>query len=587
MRKVTIVILLSLLASTPAIAETAILEKANTPNWYGAYLLPTEQGGDNLATLRKGLEVEIVHKGERRYKVRVPWPSDQVVVHKNGWPGSQVPVGWVSPRFLKVKPAPAPEPETVEDNDSNSVSDFFSSLNIFNSDDNGNGSAAPPSTTDNVDNHEPYVPTGPQLGPEGSTPGAEKWRDKLPNIYYVFADIGKDGSYFSLLAKGNRNLTAYDDNRRRQTYKNHITAMINEDIDKVGRPNTKIVRVEVSTYSTVMNTLAKGLVPSESVEEGRLYKESELVSKPCNIVGFCTITHASTDGPVLGSGGHRKQLTGSIFASDASSWKGLSTLNHRLVRNARISFFGCNTGNCQYYLDHSSIAHILAAFYARKDVVVRGKKGIGSPNVKASSYSLFGLDNKEVARRLTPEKKEYRFYVPLKNYKDQNSERKWVYDKISVPFSSDEERDEIIAYYKERGVTVKADGNKVVADAPKIAGVTRDSKKDKFLLEIVRAHGNRKKLHIGQRFLRFFGALGDSEKVKEVRAMQPFLEKIIDDDELQNIIETVKTENDGKLDENDFRIWFRIYFQNYKDKNDRGSIAYRACLCCDEELEKK
>ena len=585
--RICIFIALISVLTAPLAAEMAILEKANAPNWYGAYLLPTEQGGDNLATLRKGLEVEVVHKGERRYKVRVPWPSNQVVVHKSGWPGSDAAEGWVSPRFLKLKPAPVvQEPQETEGDDEESSGGFFSGLNIFGSSDDDNDVA--PSSTTSVAEETPSEPesTEPQLGPEGSTPGAEAWRDELPNVYYVFPDMGKDGSFFSVLAKGDRNLSAYNNNRRQQ-YKNHITAMINDDIAKVGRPDTKIVRVEVNDYRTVFRTLSQGLIPPGAIERRKLYKEDELVAKPCNIVGFCAITHASTDGPVFGNKPARKQLIGSYFAADASSWKGLNTLNHRLVRNGRISFFGCNTGSCQYYRDHSSIAHILAAYYARKNVVVRGKKGIGSPNVKPSCYAIFGLDENDVPRRLSPEKKEYRFYVPLKNYEDENSGRKWVYDAVSVPFSSDEERDAITAYYRERGIRVKVEGNKLVADAPKIAGVTRDSKKDKFLLEIVRALGEDRELNWRQKIADFFGALDDSESVAKVRAMQPFLEKIIDDSDLHDIIETVKKENNGQLDENDFRIWFRIYFQNYKDKNDRGSIAYRACLCCDEELEKK
>ena len=591
-----VVLLTFLLCQGLSNAKTmAVLEKANAPSWYGAYLLPNEQGGENLATLRKGLEVEVLEKGSRRFKVKVlDTTSSKVIIHKSSWPGNDGATGWITPIFLRLLPEQEEareqeEAQEQEDDGGGGIGGFFSDLFRRGDDDEAQeGEDQVEEQTSQPQDGGTASHSGPSLGREGSDPGAEAWRDELESVYYVFADLGKDGGYFTLLAEGRTHLQAYDNNSRRRNYKNHITAMIKRDISRVGRRNCKVVRIAVEDPSTVMEVLSEGMLPPGAVDRHRLYNINELSPVPCNIVGFCTITHASTDGPVFGEESNRKQITRRSFSDDAfSRSSSLETLDHRLVKGARISFFGCNTGSCQYYKDHSSIAHILAALYSRKKVITRGKKGIGSPNVSKSSYAVFGLDEEGIPRRLSPTKKKYLFYVPLRDYSNQDSGRKWVYESISVPFSSEEEKKEILDYYQGRGVRTKVEDGMIVADAPKIGKVSHNSKKDPLLLDIVRAIGKRKKLHWGQKILRYFGWLDDTKEIARVKAMQPFLEKIIEDRELQNIIEEVKEENGGKLDENDFRIWFRIYFQNYENKNDRGSIAYRACLCDDENLKRK
>ena len=558
--------------------KVAVLEKQGSPNWYGAYMMSSSSGGTNLGTLRKGVQVEILETGSSRSKVRIINASDSnVMLNSSGSSGGEI-TGWISNKFLNVieeePPAVSSSSDSSEDDDSSFFADLRNGFTGFFGGDDSDSSDEDSSSS--AEDGESAVVNG--MGPEGSDPGNEKWREKLPTVYYVFADIGKGASHFTMLASGKKTFGS-----KSRTIKNHVEAMIQSDIKKVGRRHTGIIRVKVSDGRQLTDVLKNGKIPSGSVSSKKFYEVDELIGAPCNIAGFCVIGHASTDGPVVGlKSKNRVQISKKYLLSETGSddW----SMSNRLVKGSRISFFGCNTANCQYYLDHSSIAHLLAGVFAKKEVITRGKKGIGNPNSSESAYAKFGLNDQGVAVRLTPEKKDYTFYVPLKDFKKKDSGRKWVYEQISVPFANDDELAELKSYYKERGLKSSVKDGKIIVKAPKIAKVTRSSDKDKLLMEVVKAISSRDKLSRWQRFKHWINVGDDTDEMERAREILPELQKLLNDGDLEDIIEEVRNDNNGVVDEHDFRIWFRIYFQNYKNKNDRVSIPTRACLCDDHGL---
>ena len=560
--------------------KMAVVEKANAPNWYGAYIMDSESGGSNVATLRKGVTVEILETGTSRCKVRIVNSSDSGVIRNSSGSSSGEIVGWISNKFVNVIEEEPPVTAVVAEADDDGSS-FFSDLkNSFTGFFSRGDDSSDEDSENGTEGNETEEFTGNGMGPEGSDPGNEPWREKLPNVYYVFADLAKDGNHFTTLASGRTELGSSS-----RSVVNHVEAMIKSDVSQTGRRGTVIVRVKISDSTQLLRILKDGKIPSGKVSSKKLYEEDELIGVACNIAGFCVIAHASTDGPVVGyKNKSRKQMTKKAFMSETGS--GDWSMSNRIVKGARISFFGCNTANCQYYLDHSSVAHLLAGEFARKDVIVRGKKGIGNPNSSESAYANFGLNEEGVAVRLTPEKKDYTFYIPLNNFEDKKSGRKYVYEQLSVPYSTDEELSELKDYYKKRGLKTSVADGKIVVEAPKIGKISRSSEKDKLLLEVVRAINSREKTSRWDRFLNWTTFGDDVEEMTRARAIMPQLQKLLDDGELENIISEVRVENNGTLDENDVRIWFRIYFQNYEDKNDRGSISTRACLCHDALLTK-
>jgi len=615
-----VIVALLLAFSIPSVSARsfAVLEKEGQASWYGAYLLLTEGGGENLATLRKGLTVEVIHKGQRRVKVRlVEFPdAKRVIVHKRGWPGDGVREGWVSSKFLRFLPD---ETEEVTADGAGLMQGLNVVEHIEESVDDSNVSEL---NQDQQGETDDLASQGPHMGEIGSTPGDEPWREELENVYYVLPDAaGTDGAQWLNLAK-HRSLSAYTKKRGWRKVTNNIDVFIRKDIAAVGRPKTRIVRVNSTEFAHVFKVLAEGYLPEPGWKQNELYEVEQMAPRPCNVVGFCIISHGSTDGPMFGSGARkRKQLKVYTWVKDFE--RGIEGLRNRMVEGARVSFFACNTGSCQYYRNHPSVAHFFAALHKERNVVVRGKLGIGSPNAPASAYALFGVDDDGAVTRLTPKKKEYAFYVPVEDFKKRDSPRRWVYDTFEVHVEDAAERQELLDYYKERGISAKESSSTITVKAKKIGKVTRGSKKDPLLKSMVQfmAENPKKKLQPStsgsstsgssirkswksylQRALIFLRIVDKPPEPPEVvvppepqpmsaqelaRRAMPTLEKFLDDSKLASIIEVVKRENGGTMDLDDFRIWFRIYFHEYRDKNDRVSIARRACLCRDEFVSTK
>lgn len=675
--------------SSPVQARNAVIENVR----YGAYL--TDRPGadsQNLATLRKGLVVQVLDEGsdERWAKVRVTDPRAQAVLPmQRGWPGNGDGTGWVSRRFLEIMAEPRPETvpsvngnedendpygelrrETVrpvprpvlqgpaaevatatsfprraelgreEDNagfygaylqekasrsarslavlrkglavtalkeeggyvlvrfspaDAKElclpkVQDFSSTssqaegwvgrryLLFLASGNSEGGNSNEPDPFDDLrggqdgaDDGDGGVPgslpgegdtlssgsvdpSDPSLTEEGVSP-----RFDGPKVYYLMGADGKDGDYFKGLARG--------------YWKSKNVVLKNAKSD-AGEHGATIVPVAVTTIEEIVKILTEGLVPRKDLAKKELYELADLEGSKCRIAGLQVVSHAGCDGPVI----EHRQLDFRPFVEDRFATKDPQrpTMFNRVIRGAHLRMSGCNTGNCQYFADHSSFSHLLASLWASKKVQCHGKRTTG--DVNSDAFSDFVVDGQGMAHRAKPGKKEYFFYVK----KDR------VYSEVSISPEGEEERQALLDWYRDRGITPSSqrDG-KIVVALPGVTRVAHDSEKDPLLLSVVRMLAeDRSTKSEFYRYLLYMHQMAESDEMDRAREALPQLQKLFNDLKLRKIIQQVKEENGGRLDENDFRIWFRIHYRDYVSETDRMSIGYRACVCDDEHLMK-
>lgn len=102
-------LMLALGAAPGTRAARGTIDAPHRSDFEACYLTTEDKEERNLATLLRGLEVEILGRAPNgRWKVRLLDLRDSRVLLHDGWPGNAPPVGWVSPSFLVPSEPSAP-----------------------------------------------------------------------------------------------------------------------------------------------------------------------------------------------------------------------------------------------------------------------------------------------------------------------------------------------------------------------------------------------------------------------------------------------------------------------------------------------
>ncbi len=565
--------------SSIAFAKKAIIDRPDRTNFRCCYLTPEDASQCNYAIIYKGLEVDVIGGSkETRYKVRVPLGNNKVVV-ADGWSGRPDPegVGWVASRFIQIQ-----ETQSADDGQSSGnvglldissgtvgSSDFTSTLPTIQNDATSVAGVNNPVEDINVDNI-----VGTASNDEG--------------IYYIFAGMGEDQEYFFNLVQ----------NGGTAGRSNHVWKYIRRDIKETSKKCVGIVVVKVDRAKDMYDILRQGMVPEDGptpldIKGGRfpIYAFSELKKSKHKIMGFATVSHSGQDGPLVGYANNRgMQFSTELVKTDYN----LATIApeadyfmfNRMLDNPRFTFCGCNIGHCQYYdMEDESFGHGVAAVYNTKGAVVRAKWSTGAVNATEKHFATYGKDDEGIVRRLTPHKKDYRMLVSVPNNR---------YDTFNVPYSSQEEKEAILAYYKERDITVRVYSRYIRVRSPSwLRGkwLNYAADKDNLLEAVINAMATRggPKAYEDEDFAKWLKEAKVTPEIEEVQKMMPRLKKLTSDPLLQYAIEKSKQANNGVFDIHDYRVWLVIY---YGDKTAeelreiRSVVPLRACICCDEELTK-
>lgn len=435
-----------------------------------------------------------------------------------------------------------------------------------------------------------------------------------PEVYYLFADSSE--LWFVQLAE-NSDVTSG------KLLGNNVYKRVRTHVGS----NTKLVNVKISTATEIMFILQNGLLPA--LDKGELrtvpaadgqkvpcYSINDL-SRPsnCRVRGFGIISHGGCDGPLLADG----QMTADYFRQEAGrggkpvvsdadvysdngepscqtafklypgkpddvpyvDWSNSANGNfsNRLMDQAKVTYFGCNTGSCQGYNDNPSIAHYTAALYADKRVSVFGKKSYGNPNEVPSAFAEFTSNEKGLASRsdngagnfsisipdpLKPRLSEETAHIPA------NDQRHDFYNTLNarglsvfqIQYNSDDST--TITYGKSNFIRVDfgrgqdpATKMPVMAEFVKMlieAKSTTDLQPDWFdqlLKRLDKRHHSRAK-----------------------NMKQKLDEQIMYGEALNTALRESAENNKGTADPNDFRIWREISRLNY------GSQINKAPCCC-------
>ncbi len=575
-------------------AKTGVIEQEGNPSFSACYLTPQDASVCNYAILYKGLTVEVIGgTASSRYKVKVPMGDSKVVV-ADGWQGrpDSEGEGWVAPRFLKVQEESAP------DNTSGGLSFLGEDLNggVYdaNTTTDGSGTGLDQDWMNAVRNYMTLQHGLSFLGQ--NTPGDTSISGGLfdtpsnttntvqgggEGIYYVFAGMGQDQEFFYQISQ----------NGPIAGKPNYVYKYIRRDIQESGAKCKGIVVVKVLTPDDMHNVLCQGMVPAagpSAVPSGnqrlKIYAVNELTPSNFKVIGFATVSHSGQDGPMMDYADNKgKQYHARYLANDYvthSRNPGAKTFTARLVNKPRFTFCGCNIGHCQYYDGvNPCFSHWVATIYCKKGAVVRGKYTVGSPNATEKQFATFGREGNGSVIRQSPAKKEYRMLIKVPTNR---------YDTYNVPFSSAEEKEAILAYYKERNVTVRESGNNIVVRTPSwLRGkwMNRGTDKDDLLEAVLRTMASRdistaRWMDTYESWMR----RNPPAEVARAEKMMPRLKELLNDPKLQKRIEEVKEENGGTLDLHDFRLWHYIYFGNLSQeqmRENRWSLPLRACTCDD------
>jgi len=589
-----VVLCLASLLATDVSASTGTIDSGDA-SFRACYLTPENPSLCNYAILYKGLQVSIVGgSASTRYKVQVPMGDGKVVV-ADGWSGRPDPegTGWVSPRFVQVAAASMTD-AVVAPTGNSGVVEMNPALvtgrpNTVNNESSWwNPSAANMTLPNGMDflgvttpgNTAVDAASGSGTG-NGTQPGTAG-----TGVYWVFAGMGEDQEYFFSIAQ----------NSPQAGGANYVWRNIRRDIAESGARCLGVCVVKVISPNDIFNVLRKGMVPSQGLTavpaEGRrvpIHAVADLVPSNHRMIGFATVSHSGSDGPLVDYGADKgKQFNAEYLALDYLQWRQAGgrvteSIVARLVDNPRFSFCGCNIGHCQYYDGVTpSFGHYVAAIYCSKATVVRAMYTVGSPNAPDQNFAVFGRSAQRHVTRVSPAKQEYRMLVNVPTNR---------YDRFGVPFSSEEEKNAIIAYYRERDINTTVQGNQVFVRAPtwlRGTWMTRDTDKDNVIESLLQAMATRQ-MPPGTNGSNFETWLRSSNPadVQRARQMMPRLQALIDDPMMQAYVEIVKRENGGRLDIHDFRLWKHVYFGNMTQeqlRENRWNLPQRACTCNDREL---
>ena len=563
-----------------ALAATGVIDQEGNSSFSACYLTPEDPSVCNYAILYKGLQVEVIGgSASSRWKVRVPVGDSKVVV-ADGWQGrpDSEGVGWVSPRFVKTQNSPAVNSGTVTFMGENVSGGVDNSVTVT---DNGGLQDNTP-ITHGLSFLGQNTPGDPSVTNSNSTgDGTNVAVDSGEGVYYVFAGMGEDQEYFFQIAQ----------NGPISGKPNYVWRSIRRDVSETGARCRGVVVVKVASPDDIYVVLKNGMVPSggptalpSGDQRVPIYAVNQLTASNFKIIGFATVSHSGQDGPLVDYGSDKgKQFHARYLAADYLNHRrgAQTTVYRRMINRPRFTFCGCNIGHCQYYDgENPSFSHWVASIYVSKGAVVRGKYTVGSPNASESQFATFGRQGNGPVIRMSPGKKEYKMLIKVPTNR---------YDQYNVPFSSTEERDAILAYYKERNVTVNVSGNNVVVRSPSwLRGkwMDRQTDKDDLLDALLKAMATRdiRTARYGDTFQSWM-ARNTTVSLEKAKKMMPRLEALFNDPKLQRRIELVKMDNGGNLDIHDFRLWSYIYFGNLTQeqlRENRWSLPLRACLCADE-----
>ena len=531
--KNTYLLLLLTLFVTPLFATPATVDSSRSS--FRACYLTSEDTRENLAVLYRGAELNLIEQASNgRWKVSVD--SSSSLVRPYGQASGEL-VGWISDNFVKQQEAEDNQDQPQDQNTGQPAGN----MDLL-------GQRTNTSAGSGQSNPEP------ETSPAGS------------GVYYLFTSEGNDSEWFDFLAS----------NGRPAGKKNNVWGFIKKDIQASGNTCEGVAVIRVAKPEDIMDVLTKGSIPTQGLSRLPSYQRvkirtmAELTPSAKKIIGFGVIAHSGSEGPLLNYGQSRNSETGELvglqmhwtyFRKDMlkalKETTNQNTVGNRLLEKSRIRFFGCNSGHCGYWKARPSICHHLAAVYQSKKAVVSGRLVSGSPNA-AGSWADFGLNDKKLATRLTPDKKDYKLLI--------NTPKK-AYDRFTVPAKDDEERQAILEYYQSRDITVSSRTDGVYVRAPSSKWLTRASKKDNLLKAVVLAL-----------------ASGDEAVIADTKAKMPHVAKIIDNTRLRQVIAQVKEDNNGTLDMNDGRIWFQIYYWSLTSEQRKWKCARRNCSCQDCHL---
>ena len=562
---------------TVALSATAIIDRPERANFRCCYLTPENPSLCNYAILYKGLEVEIVGGSkETRFKVRVPVDSSKVVV-VDGWSGrpDAEGIGWVSPRFVQVK---------EEATDDNTVTGDVGLLDV------NTGNVENTSPNSNVTLGEGDNTSAGETGDDTANDGESVIQGEASDkagIYYIFAGMGESQEYFFNLVQ----------NGGTAGRSNYVWQYIRRDIKETGKVCKGVVIVKANSPADMYKILSEARVPADGPTQldhrGRfpIYAFTDLAKSKYNILGFCTVSHSGQDGPLVRYGSNKGlQFSTELMMTDYTIYK-LSdtheTIYNRILDNPRFTFCGCNIGHCQYYdMENTSFGHGVAAVYNAKDAVVRAKWSSGPVNAGAKDFATYAKDDKGIVRRLTPHKKDYRLLINVPTNR---------YDTYNVPFSSNEEKQAILDYYKARDITVKVRSRYITVRSPSwLRGKWIDyaADKDNLLESALLAMANREgpEDYSDEAFADWVEKAQVTPELAEAQKMMPRLKALFNDPLVQLAIERSKEANGGEFDIHDYRVWLAVYYGDKSAeelRNIRSMVPLRACICDDEELTNK
>jgi hypothetical protein len=273
-------------------------------------------------------------------------------------------------------------------------------------------------------------------------------------------------------------------------------------------------------------------------------------------------------------------LQAKVFDLDYNYGRGDSSFLNRLVKNARVTVAGCNSGNCYYY-GESSFAHLLAGVYSSKNIVVRGKTASGSPNASDANFAVFGLNEAGDATRLSPHKLAYKMMINVPTTR---------YDSYNVPYSSQEELNELLAFYKSRDISVKVSSSYISVRSPswlKGKWMTRETPKDNLLKTVIYAMSERKLEDLSSEGFTAMMAKEDPSALAKTKEMMPRLLELMNDNALQVEIEVNKIRNNGVLDIEAYELWKQVYFGKLTPeevRENKWSLPLCACKCWDHKI---
>ncbi len=448
-----------------------------------------------------------------------------------------------------------------------------------------------------------------QNGGEGaaSSSGQSSLTTSNLEVYYLFAQASE--SWHVLLAENTK-----------VTSGRYMGNNVYKTIRKQVGPDTKLVNVAVNNGFEILDILSRGLLPNLNDEQLRkmpatdgnpklpCYKYAELErASACRIKGMGIISHSGCDGPILDG----PQMTVDFYRRDASrggkpvafseshgvsqtafklytgqvpyvDWKAPPgpTFSERLVNGAHISLFGCNSGNCQGFSEAPSGAHYLAALYAKKNVVVIGKKSYGDPNGRASAFHTYCPNHNGRAARTCAD-----FLISFsdpsrpvskrgqKHYKSADEMfkvHKWLADKCYIMVKDTVTKRKIDSYGTEVAIEGFIDyevpnykrvrlgrGKKPADSAPMIAAFIEVSDRVDWKSALEKKTGKR---------------------IRENSQLYSYLSNVHMDQKYQSLVAESKAANGGKVNVNDFKLWHQF------SKHGHSRVWKKPCMCNIEKL---